>query len=109
MELMTKELEQLFPPLYATEGKDPKDIKVIAKFFDPCGSWAWYATEYDPHKRIFFGYVKGFENELGYFSLDELQSVKGPLGLGIERDLYFGLEHTLAEVMEKSIQTKERR
>jgi hypothetical protein len=103
MKLMTKELEQLFPPLYATEGKDPRKVKIIAKFFTPFGNWTWYATEYDPQKRIFFGYVRGLENELGYFSLDELESVKGPLGLGIERDLYFGYEHTLAEAMEKPI------
>jgi len=102
MELMTQELEAMFPALYSTESRDPKDIKVIAKFFDPCGSWTWYATEYDPEERMFFGLVRGFENELGYFSLDELSSVKGPLGLGIERDLHFG-EHTLAEVIQKRL------
>jgi len=102
MELMTQELETVFPALYSQEDKDPKDIKVIAKFFDPCGSWTWYATEYDPKERLFFGYVRGFENELGYFSLDELSSVKGPLGLGIERDLHFG-EHTLAEVIQNRL------
>jgi hypothetical protein len=103
MKLMTKRLEKLFPPLYATEGKDPKDIKIIAKFFTPWSNWRWYATEYDPQKRIFFGYVRGLENELGYFSLDELESVKGPFGLTIERDLYFSFNHTLAEAMEKPI------
>ena len=103
MKLMTKELEKLFPPLYSTEEKDPKDIKIIAKFFTPWSNWTWYATEYDPQKRIFFGYVRGLENEFGYFSLDELESVKGPFGLTIERDLYFGFNHTLAEAMEKSI------
>lgn len=40
-------------------------------------------------KTTFFGLVDGFEKELGYFSLSELESVKGPLGLKIERDLYF--------------------
>lgn len=40
----------------------------------------------------FFGYVSIFgdhNDEWGYFSLSELQTVKGPFGLGIERDLYF--------------------
>jgi hypothetical protein len=32
MELMTQELETVFPTLYSQEDKDPKDIKVIAKF-----------------------------------------------------------------------------
>ena len=35
-----------------------------------------------------FGLVEGFEKELGYFSLDELLSLKfPPLGLSIERDM----------------------
>jgi hypothetical protein len=38
---------------------------------------------------IFFGLVDGFEKELGYFSLTELSTFRGRLGLGIERDLYF--------------------
>lgn len=36
-----------------------------------------------------WGIVKGFEVECGSFSLSELQSAKGPLGVGIERDLHF--------------------
>lgn len=40
----------------------------------------------------FYGYASifgDFCDEWGYFALSELQSVKGPFGLGIERDLYF--------------------
>lgn len=102
MNLLTEELKVKFPKLKKTEGKNLKDIKVIAKFFDPCSQWTWYATEYDPTDRIFFGLVRGHETEMGYFSLDELESVKGALGLGIERDLYFS-NHTLAEALEKAI------
>lgn len=40
-------------------------------------------------KDMFFGLVYGFEKEWGYFSLKELKFVRGPLGLGVERDLYF--------------------
>lgn len=101
MKLLTKELRKKFPPLGATENKKPEEIPVIAKFFDPTGSWTWYATEFDG-KDIFFGFVRGVENELGYFSLKELESIKGPFGLGIERDLYFG-KHTLAEVMKERL------
>lgn len=102
MNLLTKELEAQFPRLYETEGKDPQEIKIIAKFFDPCSQWTWYAIEYDPVERIFFGFVRGHGDEIGYFSLDELQGIKGRLGVGIERDLYFG-EHTLAEALAKPI------
>lgn len=99
MKLLTKELRKKLPPLYTNEEKSPKVTLVIVKFFDPCGSWTWYATEFDPDTGIFFGFVRGIENELGYFSLKELEEYRGkPFGLGIERDMYFG-KHTLAEVM----------
>ena len=38
---------------------------------------------------MFFGLVIGFEQELGYFSLTELEAARGPLGLPIERDQHF--------------------
>ncbi|MFH1327866.1 MAG: DUF2958 domain-containing protein, partial [Candidatus Bathyarchaeota archaeon] len=50
--------------LHANENKKPEDIPVIVKFFNPCGSWTWYAVEWD-QKDIFFGFVRGMENELG--------------------------------------------
>ena len=102
MKLMTQELVSKFPPIYSNEEKDPKEILIIAKFFCPWNSWTWYATEYDPGTGRFFGFVRGDFDELGYFALEELESVRGPLGLTIERDLYFGV-HTLAEAMEKQI------
>ncbi|MCD6390528.1 MAG: DUF2958 domain-containing protein [Dehalococcoidia bacterium] len=101
MKLLTQELRHRFPKLGEMDGKDPSQVKVIAKFFDPCSRWTWYATEFDGQD-IFFGFVCGIENELGYFSLSELERVRNRLGLGIERDRHFG-EHTLAEVMEEHI------
>jgi hypothetical protein len=44
-------------------------------------------TEFDGED-LFFGLVQGLEEELGYFSLSELESVR-VLGLPVERDLYF--------------------
>lgn len=96
MMLLTKEIRKRLPKLRETEGQGD-DAIVIVKFFDPCGSWTWYAVEGEPilddggnevdfH---FFGLVDGFEKELGTFSLNELASVKNRFGLGIERDMYF--------------------
>ena len=85
MNLLTEEIRKRLPPLYAQEGS--KAI-VHVKFFTPDSSWTWYVTQFDG-EYIFFGLVDGFEKELGYFSLSELQSVRGPLGLPIERDLYW--------------------
>lgn len=86
MKLLTQEDRLRLPPLYSTE--DEEDPIVQVKFFDPCGSWSWYATEFDGED-LFFGLVDGFERELGYFRLSELASVRGPLGIGIERDQFF--------------------
>jgi hypothetical protein len=115
MKLLTKEIEKKIPPLYSTENTPLEEKKIAVKFFDPCGSWTWYAveasavtpegeykklTECPENERedvIFFGLVDGFEKEWGNFSLNELKSVKGPLGLGIERDLYFD-NKTIADV-----------
>lgn len=89
MKLLTKQLEKRFEQIGSQDGMGYDSI-VIAKFFDPTGSWTWFATEYEPETRIFYGYVIGFEQEWGYFSLDELESIKCRLGLGIERDLHCG-------------------
>lgn len=97
MKLMTKAIEKKFKAQGRNE--DIHTARVIAKFFTPDSNWTWYASEYDPETSVCFGFVQGFEGELGYFSLDELASAKGPMGLGIERDLYWNDKKTLAEVM----------
>ncbi len=105
MKLLTKEIKNKLPGLGSQDGKDPKEVPIIVKFFSPISNWTWYATEGEEQEDgnwLFFGLVRGFETELGYFSLRDLESVKSPLGLGIERDMYFG-KHTLAEAKEKRI------
>lgn len=86
MELLSKEIKEKLPKLGATEHEE--DPIVVVKFFAPWSNWTWYATEFDGED-TFFGLVLGFEKEIGYFSLKELESVRGPMGLRIERDLYF--------------------
>ena len=90
MRLMTKELEKRFAEVGSQE--IVKDPVIIAKFFNPCGAGTWYATEYYPKNKAFFGYVSLFgdwNDEWSYFSLEELESYKGPLSIGIVRDLYW--------------------
>ena len=90
MRLMTKELEKRFAEVGSQE--KVKDPVIIAKFFTPFGTGRWYATEYDPVNKMFFGYVSifgGWDDEWGYFSLTELQSGKRTFGTVIERDLYW--------------------
>ena len=87
MELLPAELRRKLPNLYAQEQLGP-DAIAYAKYFTPDSNWTWYATEFDG-KDTFFGLVDGYEKELGYFSLLELKTAHGPLGLPIERDLYW--------------------
>ncbi len=88
LKLLTRELELRFARVGRQEEKGDEAI-VIAKFFTPDSNWTWYATEYDPESREFFGLVDGFEAEMGYFSLDELVGARGPLGLPIEPDKFW--------------------
>jgi len=90
MQLLTRALEDRFAQIGSQE--DNPDPLIIARFFNPTGAGTWYATEYDPQTRTFFGHAAIFgdhNDEWGYFSLDELESYHGAFGLGIERDLYF--------------------
>ena len=77
----------VIPELYATE--NVKDPMAIVKLFTPDSNWTWYITEYQPETKMAFGLVDGLEKELGYISIAELEQVKGPVGLKIERDLWF--------------------
>jgi hypothetical protein len=103
---ITNEMVEKIPSLYSQDEKGEEAI-VHVKFFDPTGSWTWYATEMSLvcpghgnmdcpecpveawRNFMFFGLVQGHEEELGYFSQQELESFRGKLGLGIERDLLF--------------------
>jgi len=89
MDLLPEEVRKRLPPLYSQE--EIQDPVVHVKFFTPDSNWTWYATEGSEQDDdfMFFGYVIGLEKEWGYFVLSELQAAKGPLGLPIERDLYF--------------------
>ena len=88
MKLLTKENEKKLPALYAQDGKGKESIAYV-KFFTPDSNWTWYATEYDPVEKVFFGLVQSLDQELGYFTLEQLQSARGSLGLPIERDIHF--------------------
>ena len=96
MKLLPKEIREQLPPLYSQDGKGGKAV-VYVKYFTPSSSWTWLATEGEPvldesGKEVdfkFFGLVFGHEREFGYFLLSELEEVRGPMGLPIERDLHF--------------------
>src|SRR5215470_5757846 len=63
----------------------------VVKFFNPLGAATWLATELDEDGDSLFGLADlGFGcPELGSFSLSEMESLRLPFGIGIERDLCF--------------------
>ena len=92
MKLITKEIEEAIKktPYGSTENVELDDKKVIARFFNPTGAGTWYVLEDDDWEngRVVFGAATlGYGLELGSISIDELESLKLPLGLTIERDI----------------------
>jgi len=57
----------------------------VVKFFNPLGEGVWLATELDVDGDIMFGLADLGYPELGSWSLTEMQSVRLPFGMGIER------------------------
>lgn len=86
MELLTEELRRALPPLYAVEKQENPLVQCC--FFVPFSNWTWYVLEFDGED-TFFGLVDGHEVELGCFSLSELESIRLPFGLRVQRDLDF--------------------
>jgi len=112
MKLLTEEIRKILSPLYSQDGKGGKAIAYL-KLFTPDSSFTWWITEGSPIKDEngaevdfhFFGLVEGQCKELGYISLKELEEVRGPMGLPIERDLYWQpktLEEIAPEMFEDS-------
>ena len=99
MKLMTKEIRKKLKPRDEVEEKDPL---IVVKYFDPMGSWKWfaYAGEDWNDTVLLTGVVKGFEVEEGDFALSELEDIGKKRILGIERDLYFK-PIRLSELMDK--------
>ena len=92
MELMSKELMEKFKkyPLYSQEDKG-MESEVVVKYFNPCGAGTWLITEAERQEDgdwLMFGYCHICCWEWGYVLLSELQNLRLPFGLTIERDLY---------------------
>lgn len=92
MNLLTKEIIEKFKeyPLYSQDGKG-MDSVVLVKYFNPCGAGTWLITEAEKQPDgdwLLFGYCHISCWEFGYLLLSELQNLKLPFGLTIERDLY---------------------
>ena len=106
MKLLTKALLKKLPKLYSNENVPPEEQVAVLKIFDPTGRYMFYVTEGEERENdvLLYGYAispLGPDcDEWGYASLNELQAVKGRLGLGLERDIYFS-PTKISELIEK--------
>src|ERR1700737_1111412 len=90
MELLPVELRKPLRPLYSQESCPP--LLWHGSFFPPDSSFTWLVTEgaeQEDGDWLLFGFVIGLEEEWGYSLLSEIASARGPLGLPVERDLWF--------------------
>ena len=99
MNLITETLRaQLLANGRQSLDNDDFDPPPVVKLFTPDAGATWLLTEIDPDDTDrAFGLCDlghGFP-ELGYVSLSELQSVRGRLGLAVERDLHFVATKTI--------------
>jgi hypothetical protein len=103
MKLFTKENLKTLPTLDESSELGIDDQKVWVKLFNPCGAGTWYITAYDPETKEAFGFVNLGDPdmaELGYISVSELEELRLPLAMKIERDRFFD-PMPLREVMDK--------
>ena len=108
MMMITKEIaKKLKAADLADRENDKTGDEIVVKFFNPVGAATWYIVsgtplatvngepDYDtktPADWHMFGFADLGDPqcaELGYVLLSELETYKGPLGLGIERDKFY--------------------
>lgn len=71
----------------ARGAREPDPVPIV-RFFNPVGAATWLATEIDADGVLFGLADLGFGSpELGSFALSELEEIRLPFGLGIEREL----------------------
>jgi hypothetical protein len=101
MKLMTKEIEKKLSkcPIGSKDGQG-KNAEVIVKYFNPYGAGTWLITEGEKQENgdwLLFGMCHIHEWEWGYVMLSDLEALRLPFGMRIERDLYS--KGTVGELM----------
>ena len=88
-------------------GLDAPDFPPVVKLYTPDAGCVWLLAELNPaDETTCFGLCDlglGFP-ELGYVSLAELKTVRGRLGLPVERDPHFRADKTLSQYAELATQ-----
>jgi len=96
--LIPKNLLKNIPKLYETE--EEKDPLCHIKLFTPDANFTWFIIEVSIDENLCYGYVKSLDSELGYFSLEEIEDIRGSLNLPVEIDISF--KPTLLSVVKEA-------
>lgn len=104
MKLLTKEIERKLKANYAITMEDDREpLKPVVKFFNPTGVGTWLVSDIDEHGNMFGLCDLGMGSpELGYVSIHEINAVRLPFGLSIERDRSFEADKSLIEYADES-------
>lgn len=106
-ELITREQREIMLAYGAQSAAgEAIDPKPVVKLFTPDGACTWLLTELDPEDPdIAFGPCDlgmGFL-ELGSVRISDLQSVRGALGLPVERDVFFTPTCSLSQYADAAV------
>ena len=93
MKLITKEIEL---KCAANALVDEENRKPFLKLFTPWGAATWLISEIDGDELFGLCDLGMGLPEVGYVSLSELIAIRGPMGLKVERDLWFTTTQTLS-------------
>ena len=103
MELYTRsQFEQLLANgrAAAIEQEEDASRRPVVKWFTPFSAATWLISQIDPDDHdIAFGLADLGMGcpELGSIYIPELKALKGPLGLGVERDIYWQPRQSLVD------------
>ena len=101
MKLLTKALRAKLEK-NAESRPGAADVKPVVKLFNPAGAGTWLLTELDGDLAFGLADLGMGSPELGYVSLSELENLRLPFGLKVERDRYFEASKSLAEYAEEA-------
>jgi hypothetical protein len=102
-------------PILGSQQRLGGKMKVLTRWFTPDGSLAWHITEGSARRDkdgkavdyLLFGLVEGQCSEMNYFWLSDLETVRGPTGVPVERDLHWRPK-TLEEIAPEMFKSQER-
>lgn len=82
MELLTREEKKRIPPFEMTQ--DTTDPLVSVLLHMPTLDWTWYVIEYGGKNEV-FALEERERAKWGFYSLEQLEDLRGPFGLRVQQ------------------------